>query len=131
MQENLSYQPEEVVYDRGGRGKAEINEVKISTPKPPRKTDSHYQKQKKRKKFRRRAAIEPLIGHLKKEFRMEQNYLSGSKSPRINAMLAAAGWNLKKLMEKLKKEISWLYIFMRKILDTYILISLKNYDLSS
>ncbi len=35
---------------------------------------------------------------------MGQNYLNGSNSPKINAMLAATGWNLKKLMEKLKKE---------------------------
>jgi hypothetical protein len=30
------------------------------------------------------------------------DYLSGSKSPKINAMLAATGWNLKKLMKELK-----------------------------
>lgn len=27
--------PEEVVYDRGGRGKPEISGVKVTTPKPP------------------------------------------------------------------------------------------------
>jgi IS5 family transposase len=60
---------------------------------------------KNRKKFRRRAAIEPVIGHLKTDFRMAQNYLHGRASPRINAMLAATGWNLKKMMEKLKQEL--------------------------
>lgn len=35
---------------------------------------------------------------------MEQNYLRGNKSHRINALLAATGWKLKKLMVKLKKE---------------------------
>ncbi|MEX1002384.1 MAG: transposase [Crocinitomicaceae bacterium] len=58
-----------------------------------RKTDK-----KKRKKFRRRAAIEPLIGHLKIDCRMGQNYLHGIDSPQINAFLAATGWNLKKMM---------------------------------
>ncbi len=105
IDENLAYQPEEIIYDRGGRGASEINGVKISTPKPPLKRDSNYQKTKKRKKFRRRAAIEPVIGHLKKDFRMEQNYLHGETSPKINALLAASGWNLKKLAEKLKKKI--------------------------
>jgi transposase, IS5 family len=105
IEKNLEYQPEEIIYDRGGRGAAEINGVKISTPKPPLKRDSNYQKEKKRKKFRRRAAIEPVIGHLKKDFRMEQNYLHGEASPKINALLSAAGWNLKKLAEKLKKKI--------------------------
>lgn len=79
------------------------------TPKTPLKQDNNYQKSKKRKKFRRRAAIEPVIGHLKKEFRMEQNYLHGEASPKINALLAAAGWNLKKLAEKLKKKIFGLF----------------------
>ena len=87
---------EEIVYDRGGRGKTSIKGIKITTPKPAKKTDSQYQKRKARKKFRRRAAIEPVIGHLKTDFRMAQNYLHGRSSPRINAMLAATGWNLKK-----------------------------------
>ena len=124
MQKNLNYLPEEVIYDRGGRGRTNINGVTISTPKPPLKRDSRYTKMKKRKKFRRRAAIEPVIGHLKKEFRMGQNYLNGSNSPRINAMLApigtsATGWNLKKLMEKLKKEFLWFYFFWEKFLGNF------------
>ena len=67
IEKNLKYLPQEVVYDRGGRGKKEIKGVKISTPGRANKTDSAYQKAKKRKKFRRRAAIEPVIGHLKAE----------------------------------------------------------------
>ena len=109
MERNLNYQPKEVIYDRGGRGIPEINGVQISTPKPPLKRDNQYQKAKKRKKFRRRAAIEPVIGHLKKEFRMGENYLHGKDSPKINALLAAAGWNLKKLAKKLKKNLFWLF----------------------
>lgn len=112
INKNLNYQPEEVIYDRGGRGIAEINGVKVSTPKPPKKSDSQYQKRKKRKKFRRRAAIEPVIGHLKSDYRMAQNYLHGRRSPRMNAMLAATGWNLKKMMEKLKHELLFLYIVL-------------------
>jgi len=109
MERNLNYQPKEVIYDRGGRGIPEINGVQISTPKPPLKRDNQYQKAKKRKKFRRRAAIEPVIGHLKKEFRMGENYLHGEDSPKINALLAVAGWNLKKLAKKLKEILFWLF----------------------
>ena len=112
----LQYKPEEVIYDRGGRGKAEINGVLISTPNKPLKRDSGYIKRSKRKKFRRRAAIEPLIGHLKKQFRMEQNYLHGDESPKINALLAASAWNFKKLMEKLKNELqNFFFSFIQKI----------------
>lgn len=113
-QKNNNFVPEEVVYDRGGKGKAQIGETKISTPdyKPP-KTQTSYQKQKKRKKFRRRAAIEPVIGHLKTDFRMQENYLLGKNSPQINAFLAAAGWNLKKLMKKLKLELKNSFSFLQ------------------
>ena len=55
MERTLSYQPAEVIYDRGGRGTSEINGVKIQTPKRPNKIDSSYERIKKRKKFRRRA----------------------------------------------------------------------------
>ncbi|MFC2087853.1 IS5 family transposase, partial [Bacteroidota bacterium] len=110
MEENLEYLPQEVVYDRGGRGKTTIKGVRISTPKPVKKSDSQYQKRKARRKFRRRAAIEPVISHLKTDFRMAQNYLHGKSSPKVNAMLAATGWNLKKMMEKLKQELLNLYI---------------------
>jgi hypothetical protein len=35
---------------------------------------------------------------------MGQNYLHGINSPQTNAFLAATGWNLKKMMKKLKSE---------------------------
>lgn len=95
--------PKELVYDRGGKGKAEIKGVKILTPGKPKASDTNYQKQKKRKKFRSRAGIEPIIGHLKTDFRMGQNYLSGEDGAQINALLAATAWNLKKMMQKLKQ----------------------------
>jgi IS5 family transposase len=96
--------PEELVYDRGGKGKTEINGVKIITPNKPRANDTEYHKQQKRKKFRARAGIEPIIGHLKTDFRMAQNYLLGEKGAQINAFMAATAWNLKKMMQKLKEE---------------------------
>jgi IS5 family transposase len=106
MESNLGHTPKELVYDRGGKGQKQIGDTIISTPdNRPLKRDTPYQKRKKRKKFRRRAAIEPVIGHLKTDFRMGQNYLHGQRSPQINAFLAATGWNLKKMMKKLKVEL--------------------------
>lgn len=46
-----------------------------------------------RREMRRRAAVEPVIGHLKAEHRMERNYLKGREGDRANAVLAAAGYN--------------------------------------
>lgn len=100
--------PKELLYDRGGRGKSEIKGVKISIPSTPRKKDTAYQKQTKRKKFRTRAAIEPIIGHLKTDFRLAKNYFMGETGPQINALLAATAWNMKKMMELLKQKIIFL-----------------------
>jgi IS5 family transposase len=46
-----------------------------------------------RREMKRRAAVEPVIGHLKAEHRMERNHLKGREGDRINAVLAAAGFN--------------------------------------
>jgi IS5 family transposase len=105
MTDNKLTLPHELAYDRGGKGKSQIRGVRIITPSPPKERDSRYQKQMKRKKCRTRAAIEPIIGHLKTDFRMAQNYLWGEEGIQINAFMAATAWNLKKWMEKLKEDI--------------------------
>lgn len=43
--------------------------------------------------MKRRAAVEPVLGHLKGEHRMGRNYLKGHDGDRANAVLAAAGYN--------------------------------------
>jgi len=45
-----------------------------------------------------RAAIEPVIGHLKADHRMERNRLKGKRGDRLNAVLSACGFNLRKLL---------------------------------
>ena len=52
----------------------------------------------KRKRRRRRSAVEPKIGHLKSDHRMRRCFLSGLTGDAINAILAAAGANLRKLL---------------------------------
>lgn len=86
----------EAVCDRGYRGKSSVNETKITLPKGKLKSDNRYQRDKKRKKCRRRAAIEPLIGHLKSDFRLSRNFLKGQVGDAINLMMAACAWNLRK-----------------------------------
>ncbi len=54
-----------------------------------------------RKRRRRRSAIEPLIGHMKSDHRMGRCFLKGLVGDAINATLAAAGLNLRKLLRRL------------------------------
>jgi IS5 family transposase len=51
--------------------------------------------------FRRRPAIEPVIGHAKEDHRMDRNYLKGTDGDKTNAILAACGFNLRKLLRAL------------------------------
>jgi transposase, IS5 family len=59
-----------------------------------------------KRELRRRSAIEPVIGHAKAEHRMGRNYLAGSHGDAANAVLAAAGYNFRRLIE-------WLAHFWR------------------
>lgn len=49
----------------------------------------------------RRSAIEPIIGHLKAEHRLERNRLKGRRGDQINGVLSACGFNLRKLLRAL------------------------------
>lgn len=59
--------------------------------------------------FRRRSAIEPVIGHLKDDHRMGRNYLAHTTGDAINAVLAAVGYNFRRL-------IRWLRLLLLQIL---------------
>jgi IS5 family transposase len=48
--------------------------------------------------FRRRSAIEPVIGHMKEDHRMDRNYLKGTQGDKMNVILAGCGFNLRKLL---------------------------------
>ena len=50
---------------------------------------------------RRRSAIEPKIGHLKSDHRMNRCFLAGLRGDATNAVLAAAGANMRKLLRRL------------------------------
>ena len=56
--------------------------------------------------LRRRSAIEPVIGHLKDEHKMERNQLRGRDGDRINALLTGCGFNLRKLWHFFKSSAS-------------------------
>ena len=56
-----------------------------------------------RREMKRRAAVEPVIGHTKAEHRMGRNYLKGRDGDRSNAVLAAAGYNFSLLLRWLRR----------------------------
>jgi IS5 family transposase len=48
--------------------------------------------------WKRRSAIEPVIGHVKAEHRMDRNRLGGIAGDKLNAILSACGFNMRKLL---------------------------------
>ena len=64
-----------------------------------------------RREMKRRAAVEPVIGHIKAEHRMDRNHLKGREGDRINAVLAAAGYNFSLLLR-------WLTQILRALIWT-------------
>jgi IS5 family transposase len=58
--------------------------------------------------MRRRAAVEPVIGHMKNEHRMSRNFLAHATGDAINAVLAAAGYNFRRLLNWLRLLLTWI-----------------------
>jgi IS5 family transposase len=82
---------------------------------PDYKFKIYTSKQKRRvtpqikREMRRRSAVEPVIGHLKEEHRMGRNYLAHRQGDFNNSVLAAVGYNFRRL-------IKWLRILLRVFL---------------
>jgi len=109
--------PQTATVDRGYRGKSMIGTTKIQIPKPFGKTVSRYEQQKLRKAHRKRAAIEPVIGHLKSDHRLNRNFYKGIFGDNINIMMAAAAFNFKRMMNKWKSSFLGL---LKYFLDIFI-----------
>jgi IS5 family transposase len=98
--------------DRGFRGRKRIGETAIVLPGAALIQASAYARDKARKNFRRRSAIEPVIGHLKQDFRLARNYLKGAIGDAVNLLLAAAAFNCKKWMNALAQGLIFVLLFL-------------------
>ena len=104
--------PKKAFVDRGIKSR-QVGETQIIAPSNG-KGKTNWEKAKLRKGFRRRAGIEPIIGHVKSDCGMERNYLKGEVGDQINAILAASAFNfrswLRKALEKIIFVINYLQI---------------------
>ena len=95
---------ERVYVDRGYRGH--------NAPKPNRVFRSGQRRGvhgQIKKELRRRAAIEPVIGHCKTDGHLGRNFLKGRRGDQINAVMSAVGYNLRLILK-------WLRRLLRKII---------------
>lgn len=87
------------IVDEGYRGRVKIHDAEILRVHQPKKKE--YSKYRWRQWFRRRASVEAVISHLKRDHRLDRNYLKGTIGDTVNLLLASLAFNFKKLMRKL------------------------------
>jgi transposase, IS5 family len=104
LQQTTGIEAKRVHVDRGYRGHGHTNPFRIWITGQVRNVTRIIKREMKR-----RAAIEPMIGHRKAEHRLGRNYLKGRAGDRINAILAAAGYNFHLLLR-------WFSDFLRLLL---------------
>ena len=97
--------PEKAFCDRGFRGRKTEGCTAIIIPKAPTSQTTEHFKRKARRDFGRRSAIEPVIGHVKNDFRLARNYLKGTIGDAINLLLAVAAFNFRKWMRAVAQMI--------------------------
>jgi IS5 family transposase len=109
------YRPAVAICDRGFRGQSHCWKTEVVKPRRGKKNASVYEKRKARMRFRRRVAIEPRIGYLKSDFRLDRNFLKGQVGDAINLLLAAVASNLSLWIRPvLLRLVSALRIFQKK-----------------
>ena len=86
--------PSDVMVDQGYRGHNYTGSATVHVVQTISKKASRTM----RRMLKRRAAVEPTIGHLKSDNRLSRNHLTGKAGDQINTLLAAAGYNLRKLL---------------------------------
>jgi IS5 family transposase len=103
MEHTIGNEIERLLADAGYRGHnaPESHRFRIYTTGQKRRVTPAIKRE-----MRRRAAIEPVIGHIKNEHRMARNHLAHSQGDAINAILAAAGYNFRLLL-------TWLRLLVR------------------
>lgn len=106
MQETIGNDIERILADAGYRGHnaPESHRFRVFTSGQKRRVTPAIKRE-----MRRRSAVEPVIGHLKAEHRMDRNYLAGEHGDAINAVLAAAGYNFSLLLNWFK-QLLWLLL---------------------
>ena len=100
LMQSLGVRPEVVYADLGYRGVDKDNpDIAIKhRGKDKRLTDEE------RRLLKRRQAIEPIIGHLKADHRMDRCHLKGSEGDALHAVLCAAGYNIRWLLRMIAKK---------------------------
>ena len=90
--------PTTAICDRCYRGKRRIGDTRIEIPESGKGPKTENEKRQARARFRRRAAIEPIIGHLRNDHRMLRNYLKDRIGGSVNLFMACAAFKFREFI---------------------------------
>jgi IS5 family transposase len=96
-------EPERIYVDSGYRGHDYARKERVFIARQRRGLTPTIKRE-----LRRRSAIEPMIGHMKADGRLGRNHLLGSAGDAMNALLVAAGHNLRLILTWLRLFVAWL-----------------------
>lgn len=100
---------DQAVVDLGYRGHGVDGKDVLIVPRDKRRGTATVKKW-----WRRRNAIEPIIGHEKSDHRLERNRLAGELGDKMNVLLSACGFNFKKLWRAF---CAWLRLAIEPFFD--------------
>jgi len=119
--EDTGRRPKQVVVDLGFRGVDHANPGVEIIHRGKYKSLTNRQ----RRWLKRRQAVEPAIGHLKSDNRMDRCWLKGQLGDALHAVLCAAGYNLRWLMRavlRLGLKASFLRLFLLALFQRLFVI---------
>lgn len=95
--------PERIYVDKGYRGHDYAGSGSVMIAGSKRGLTATMKRE-----LKRRSAIEATIGHMKTDGRLDRNFLLGHAGDAINALLVAAGHNLRLILAVLALWLAWL-----------------------
>jgi IS5 family transposase len=123
--EDVGRAPKEVVVDLGFRGVDADNPTVEIIHRGKYKRLSRPQ----RRWLKRRQAVEPAIGHLKSDHRMDRCWLKGQLGDALHAVLCAAGYNLRWLMRamvRLRAKAAFLRLWSAAVMALLVKLALAS-----
>ena len=96
-------EPERIYADKGYRGHDYEGEAAVMLSGRKRGLSPQMKRE-----LKRRSAIEATIGHMKTDGRLDRNFLKGQAGDAMNALLAAAGHNMRLIVNALAILLAWI-----------------------
>jgi len=116
MEQMIGNELSRILADAGYRGHnaPDSHKLRVFTAGQKRRVTPAIKRQ-----MRRRSAVEPVIGHIKNDHRMDRNYLAGKHGDAVNALLAAAGYNFSLLLNWFRQLLCLLFAMISTVLTRH------------